>query len=183
MRLKIEFRALGEADLPLLFQWLNTPHVAEWYGTDEGDDPSEEGIRTKYLPYINGDPRTSHYITLLDDEPSGLIQWYRLSDYPQYASAVQLEPDSIAIDLFIGNPLLVHRGLGPKIIRIFLADIAFPKSGAAVCYMGPATANEVAKKAYAKAGFQYSKTVEVPGDRYPEYLMRLRKAELANHGG
>ena len=39
MDVEIGFRELKEADLPLLHRWLNTPHVAEWYGTDEGDDP------------------------------------------------------------------------------------------------------------------------------------------------
>ncbi len=101
---KIGFRELGEADLPLLFQWLSTPHVAERYGTDEEDDSSEEGIRANYLPYIDGDSRTSHYVILLDGEPGGLIRWYLVGDYPDYHRALQVEPDSISIDLFIGDP-------------------------------------------------------------------------------
>ncbi len=67
-------------------------------------------------------------------------------------------------------------------VRLFLADIAFPDSGAELCYIGPASVNEVAKRAYAKVGFRYVKTVEVPGDRYPEYLMRLGRAELPGGG-
>ena len=43
---RITFRSLQEADLPLLTEWLNRPHVVEWWG---GGDAavSVETTRTK----------------------------------------------------------------------------------------------------------------------------------------
>lgn len=176
---EIGFRPLAEPDLPRLHGWLNSEHVAEWYGTDEGDDSSEQGIREKYLPYIDGDPRTAHYVILLDGRPAGMIQWYRVGDYPEYCQAVTVDPGSIAIDVFLGDPRQVHLGFGPRVIRRFLREIAFPDSGASLCHIGPAITNEAAKRAYAKVGFRFLKTVEVPGERYPEHLMQLLRSELA----
>ena len=39
--------------------------------------------------------------------------------------------------------------------------------------------NRAAIRAYEKAGFTYLKTVEIPDEDDPEYLMRLARADLA----
>ena len=44
----IEFRPLEAQDLGRLFEWLNRPHVAEWWGGDTSLAP----VPAKYLPRI-----------------------------------------------------------------------------------------------------------------------------------
>ena len=50
---QFQFRALTERDLPLLFEWLNRPHVAEWW-----DGPvSLTAVRETYLPILSTSSR------------------------------------------------------------------------------------------------------------------------------
>ena len=71
----ITFRPLQEADLPLLTDWLNKPHVREWWS---GDDAAADidATRRKYLPRMNDDSPVKAYVAALADEPIGFIQSY-----------------------------------------------------------------------------------------------------------
>src|SRR5688572_22807476 len=71
----ITFRPLLEADLPLLTDWLNRPHVLEWWGGDDAA-PDIEDTRQKYLPRLNESSSVRGYIALLEGEPIGFIQSY-----------------------------------------------------------------------------------------------------------
>ncbi len=46
------------------------------------------------------------------------------------------------------------------------------------CIIGPAQSNHAAIRAYEKAGFKYLKTVSLPDEPEPEYLMRLCRDEF-----
>jgi len=169
----ISFRPLVAADLALLHEWLNRDFVAQWY---HQPDPSLEGVRAKYLPSITGaDTRTRHYVTLVDERPTGMIQWYYLSDWPEYGQAIEVEEPSISIDLFIGESDMIHRGIGVEIIKTFLEEVAFPSSGTHVCYVGPESTNLAAVKCYTKAGFAPLRTLKVKGDPGLTCVMRLER--------
>ena len=45
------------------------------------------------------------------------------------------------------------------------------------CIIGPAQNNHAAIRAYEKAGFKYLKTVSIPGELEPEYLMRIGRED------
>jgi RimJ/RimL family protein N-acetyltransferase len=47
-KVRMTFRKLSEADLPLLAEWLARPHVAEWWG----GGASMEEVRGEYLPLL-----------------------------------------------------------------------------------------------------------------------------------
>jgi len=169
----IGFRPLERADLPRMYRWITTPHVARWWDPA----PSLAAVEAHYLPYID-DPRlTQCYAILLDAEPIGFIQTYLIDDYPEYAEAVQVERGAAGVDLFIGEPALVHRGLGPQVLRRFTRTVIFANPDTSCCIIGPAASNAGAIRAYAKAGFHYLKTVAVPGETEPEYLMRLTRGD------
>jgi RimJ/RimL family protein N-acetyltransferase len=169
---RITFRSLTYADLPLLVRWLNTPHVREWWQHDPRT--LEEAIE-KYTPLIEGTEPTSAYIILYDERPIGYIQAYKIADWPEYASAIEVEEGAAGVDLFIGEEY-AHRGLGAPILRAFLRDIVFAMPGVACCVIGPSASNATAIRAYEKAGFRHLKTVAVPGEEEPEYLMRITPA-------
>ena len=175
----ITFERLGMADLPLMHRWLNTPHVRRWWA----DEPRTlDEIARHYGARISGEDPTNPFLVLLDDTPIGYIQSYRIADHPDYAEHVLAPGDEEAagIDLFIGEPNLVGRGLGPRLIRQFLRDVVFGASDATCCLIGPATDNAAAIRAYEKAGFCWVRTVAVPGEPSPEYLMRLAREGLLN---
>lgn len=174
---RIAFRRLSESDLPLMHCWLNTPHVMRWYSP--GGQTLEQ-VAEKYIPYITGAAPTEPYLILCADTPVGYIQTYRINHWPDYAQHIGVDDDTAGVDLFIGQPEYVGRGLGPSVIRAFLRDVVFGSFGARSCVIGPAEDNHAAIRAYAKAGFRFWKRVFIPGESTPEYLMRITSADLAD---
>ena len=175
----ITFRPLLETDLPLMYQWLATDHVSEWYPIDDIAKPPFEVVRAHYLPMIRGEELTYGYLILFAGTPIGFIQTYLIRDHPEYARAVQVEDGAAGVDLFIGEPTAVHQGLGPQILRRFLQEVVFRTLGASSCIIGPQPENQAAIRAYEKAGFEYLKTVRAPsspGEGH-EYLMRIEPGD------
>lgn len=172
----ISFRRLALDDLPLLHRWLNTDQVACWYGAGKVHYPPYERVVERYAPRIRGEEPTDSYVILYAGAPIGYIQTYRVADYPE--DRWQVEAGAAAIDLLIGEADLVYLGLGPRILSRFLSDIVFADPGVTSCVIGPSVSNAAAIRAYEKAGFRYLKTVLVPGEPEPEYLMVIRREDV-----
>jgi RimJ/RimL family protein N-acetyltransferase len=171
---RFEFRRLTEEDLPLLTRWLNAPHVREWWY----DEPLElEGVCAKFLPKIRGEVPTHPYLVLADGRPIGYLQTYRIADWPEYAAAIQVEPGAAGVDLFIGEADCLHRGWGSRLLRQFVQEVVFADPEVMGCVVGPELSNRAAIRAYEKAGFRHLKTVAVPDEREPEYLMHLGRED------
>jgi RimJ/RimL family protein N-acetyltransferase len=171
------FRPLERADLPLLYRWLTTPHVARWY--QQGEPRTLAGVEAKYGPRIDGRTPTRAFVILYDETPIGYIQTYLIGAYPDYARHVAADEVAAGVDLFIGETGYVHRGLGAPLLRAFLRDVVFTQPGVVSCIIGPEPKNAAAIRAYEKAGFGYLKTIQLADEPEPEWLMRLAKSELA----
>jgi len=140
------FRRLVESDLGLLHQWLNTPHVLEWW-----DRPAPDAVRAKYLPRVTGPSDAVPYIICRDEIPIGYIQLYRVE-----AGAWRL-PDvrgGAGLDLFIGDTRYLHRGFGAEILRQFIREVAFQDETMTMCFIDPSPRNHIAIRAFEKAGFR-----------------------------
>ena len=177
---EISFRRLRSSDLTLMHRWLNTPHVRHWW-YDEGTSYQE--IEEKYLPRIEGQELVRPFVILHEGGPVGFIQYYPISaeDDETYTGLVGVE-NSTGVDLFIGEPEYLYRGLGSHVIRRFLSEYVFSDPGVEVCVIGPEPKNVAAIRAYEKAGFRYFKTIQVPGEPEPEYLMKLSRQEFEEDG-
>jgi aminoglycoside 6'-N-acetyltransferase len=176
----ISFERLLENDLDLLLKWLNTDFVKEWfyrYGTNKRDWTYKE-VKDKYLPRIKKQEPTDSFIMLYGYEKVGYIQMYLLKDHPEYNKFVQGGDDSAGIDLFIGEREFVHKGLGSKIIRKFLKNYVFCNDLINRCIIGPEPKNLGAIKAYTKAGFRYIKTIQIPDEDEPAYIMEITKDRI-----
>jgi RimJ/RimL family protein N-acetyltransferase len=176
----ISFRRLRASDLGLMHRWLNTAHVRRWWYA-EGTSYAE--IEEHYLPAIEGREATKLFLILYEGEPIGFTQSYRISaeDDETYAGLVDVE-DSAGVDLFIGEAKYLYRGLGRHVIWRFLSEHVFIDPGVEVCVIGPEPKNVAAIRAYEKAGFRFFKTIQVPGEPEPEYLMRLSRGEFEGDG-
>lgn len=177
MQHAISFRRLTEDDLDLMHRWLNTPHVMRWYSPG---GRTREQVEQEYLPYIRGEKPTQPYVILHGDTPIGYIQTYRVNDWPDYARHIGVDDDTAGVDLFIGEPELIGRGLGPAVIRAFMRQVVFGSFGARACVIGPEVANTAAIRAYEKAGFRFWKRAAVPGEPTPEHLMRMTPDDLCD---
>ncbi|WP_019170904.1 GNAT family N-acetyltransferase [Pseudaminobacter salicylatoxidans] len=137
------FRPLMGKDMKLLARWLAEPHVAAWWG----DKASElEGIGS-HIDSISVEP----FIIELDGRPIGYIQSYdpHLEDENPY----QDQPSgTLGIDQFIGEPDLIGKGHGTRLIGAFL-EMLF-EEGAPRVIVDPDPVNAAAIRAYEKAGFR-----------------------------
>ena len=152
LRTNYAFRAMTEADLPMIEVWLAQPHMAEWWG-----DPLVEiaDIR-EHIDSVSVEP----LIIELDGVPIGYIQSYdpHLEDDHPYSD----QPfGTLGIDLSIGQPELVGIGHGSAIARQF-TDMLFAE-GAPRVIIDPDPSNARAVRAYEKAGFR------ALGERTSEY--------------
>lgn len=177
---QISFRRLTLDDLPLMHQWLNSADVLRWYG----QQPSSyaEVVRS-YSRNILGQQPTDSFLIIYGAAPVGYIQTYTITSYPIYAQLVQAEEGTAGVDLFIGEGTYRHQGLGPLILAKFLGEVVFGANGATSCVIGPEPKNIAAIRAYEKAGFRHWKTIRIPGEDEPEYLMRIAREECLRLGG
>jgi aminoglycoside 6'-N-acetyltransferase len=161
----IEFPPLAEADVPRVAGWLRQEHVALWWR-----EPVEEAIEKRQAG-IEGRRPTRQFLIMVDGRPSGMIQTYRVVDNPDWQELVQVDDDVAGVDLMIGEPDLVGRGLGPRVLAAFVAEVVFadPDIHAAVATVEEP--NRRSWRAFEKAGFRHVRDVEEDG--LPHRLMRL----------
>jgi aminoglycoside 6'-N-acetyltransferase len=161
-------------DLPLMHRWVNTPHVSEWWDAL----PTLDAVAAKYTPRIRGTEPTCSFIVEMGARPVGYIQSYRIADYPDYARHLGSDDRAVGVDLLIGEFEFVGQGVGSAVLKEFLRTVVFANEWPTECVIGPETENHRAIRSYQKVGFSYWKTVQVPGERAPEYLMRITRREF-----
>jgi RimJ/RimL family protein N-acetyltransferase len=177
---QISFRRLTLDDLPLMHSWLNSADVLRWYG--QRSSSYTEVVR-KYSRNILGEQPTDSFLIIYGGAPVGYIQTYTIDSYPIYAQLICAEPGAAGVDLFIGEDTYRHQGLGPLVLIRFLNEVVFGTNSAPSCVIGPEPKNTVAIRAYEKAGFRHWKTISLPGEDEPEYLMRIVREEHRSLGG
>ena len=136
------FRPLTQKDLPLLRKWLETPHVAEWWG-----DPDEALAEVR--AHIGSDS-VEPLIVELDGRPIAYLQIYdpHLEDDHPYAD----QPfGTLGLDLSIGTAELIGIGHGSAMLAQFAAELF--DEGAPRLIIDPHPDNLRAIRAYEKAGF------------------------------
>lgn len=171
----IIFRRLEEKDLELMYRWLNTDFVVKWY---EKGGCSFDKVVKKYLPRIKGEQSTFSYVIVCDNKDIGYIQTYMIEDYPEYNQYVNSDEHAAGMDMFIGERDYIHKGLGKHILTKFLREFVFHLNYAQCCIIGPELKNMIAIRAYQKSGFRYFKTIQVPDEDEPQYLMKIYKNEI-----
>jgi RimJ/RimL family protein N-acetyltransferase len=152
--------------------------VRRWWADPPRDTYPDDELE-KYRARISGeDDETDIFFIRFRGKPIGFIQCYRIDDHDDYGQALALDVSAAGIDLFIGEPAEIGKGLGPKVIRGFLRDVVFARYDVAECVIGPSVKNTSAIRAYEKAGFAWFKDATVPDEPDPEHLMRIRRADL-----
>jgi RimJ/RimL family protein N-acetyltransferase len=169
--LALGFRRMGREDLPLLYGWLERPHVKRWY-RDHGD---YDDVVAHYGPALDGGDPTDHYIVELAGRPIGMVQTYLVADYPDYAKQIGIDDLTTAgVDILIGVEQLTGQGLGTEILTRFVRDVVFERAAIVGCVADPDSANYASLRAFEKAGFRAVKTFkEDPGDGEIHTLLRL----------
>lgn len=148
---RITFRRLTRDDFPQMLAWLSDPDVSPWYTAEE---LSAEGMEREFGEAIDGIDPVDSYIVIIDDVPAGYIQSYRLGDHPDYLAQLDLDPDDVSTDLFLGDPLYRNHGWGAPLLSAFLREKIFGELGAQRASIMPNPKNARAIRVYEKVGFQ-----------------------------
>ena len=155
------FKSLASEHIPLLHQWMQHPHVRQWWG--EGQSWHLDQVREKYQSYTlgykmeNGERRPlDPFIIYFQERPIGFIQSYDAFHFPREGFKIEdiwcdTSKSLAALDFYIGETDCIGRGLGTEALKAFLHQHVFPKFDA--CLVDPDKGNKAAIKAYANAGF------------------------------
>lgn len=155
----ITFKPLKNDHLPLMFQWLQKPHVKIWWDPDL--DWTPDLLQEKYGTHADGyyvengiKKPLRAFVVEAKNEPVAYVQLYNVHNYPG-ADAIpkdELAPSSAGLDMFIGEEAFVGKGYGTAILKEFLAQHVAPSHEA--CFVDPDKKNLQAIRAYEKAGFR-----------------------------
>lgn len=148
---EIAFKPIAESDLAMLAVWLAEPHVRQWWG-----EPDEELALMRSI--LEEDDGTEGFVVSIDGQSLAYIQSWRpanfntgrwLEDAPWIAD---VPAGSVGVDIFIGRPDMVGRGVGAAIVTAFCRRLF--ADGAPRLIIDPDAANVRAVRAYEKAGFR-----------------------------
>jgi aminoglycoside 6'-N-acetyltransferase len=150
----ITFRRVIRADFPLLAGWLAEPHVARWWNHEF----TTEAVERDFGQSADGDEPSEDHLALVDGRPVGLIQHSHYVDYPESRDEllplVNVPDGAVCIDYLIGDPALIGRGLGTRIISTFTARVWRTDPQASCIIVAVCSANEASWKALLSAGFR-----------------------------
>ncbi len=171
---RVTFEPLRTSDLRLMHRWLSDPYLVQiWLN---GKHASYTDIEKKYLPRIHGRDPADPYLIACDDRPIGYVQSYLWKDYPETSKYFDPgERNASSLDIFIGEPEYRGKGFGPVILRLFLQSVVFRKYDANTCLVTPLASNGTAIRAYEKAGFTKTRTMDHPGEPSTVQLMSIRR--------
>lgn len=146
---RIHFRPFTDADLPLLHEWRNRPHVAEWW-----DGPvTLESVTDDYGSATSDPAMVQPYIALLDARPIGFIQSYVALGAGDGWWESETDPGVRGIDQFLADEQSLNQGLGTRMVRAFVAQL-FSDPAVTRVQTDPSPENARAIRCYEKAGFR-----------------------------
>lgn len=148
---RVSFVPVEPGHYPLLRKWLHAPHMREWWG-----DPETE------LGYIRdmveGRDSTRPFLIAVANVPVGYIQYWFVDDYQNelwlkdHPWLREMARGTIGVDLSIGEPDRLSRGIGSAALAAFVAMLR--EMGHKTIIIDPDPRNARAVRAYAKAGFR-----------------------------
>ncbi|MED5262604.1 MAG: GNAT family N-acetyltransferase [Myxococcota bacterium] len=145
---RIDFRSLTEADLPLLFEWLNRPHVAQWW---DGPILYNE-VLDRYGAHIRSES-TSPYVVLLDGVPGGYIQSWVAALESEYWWEGVSDPGVLGIDQLLADPGGLCQGVGTAMVGQFV-ERRFQDPSVTRIILDTDPENFRAIRCYEKVGFR-----------------------------
>ena len=130
----MRFRPLSPDDFAKLLEWLQRPHVKQWW--DNGDD-----TLNRVAEHYSKDPLTTRrFIAVIDSEDIGYFQYYRL------------EPGHVGIDQFLADGASLSKGIGTRCVLAFVKMISAVEALEKVS-VDPHPANGRAIACYGRCGF------------------------------
>ena len=155
---EFEFHPLTEADLPMLCQWLNRPHLQQWWRKGE---IALDTVRQHYLPRIV-EPDTAHpYLASINDQAVGYNQYYLATEGTVPWWPNQPGPGVLGIDQFLADGDRLGQGLGTAMVSQFVARLMQDPHVSEI-RVDPRPDNLRAIRCYEKVGFRAVGPITTP---------------------
>jgi aminoglycoside 6'-N-acetyltransferase-1b len=168
----LRFERLTEADLPMLAEWLNRPHLADYWT----DCQTLAEVREQYLPILTDDSAVSPYVVYLESLPIGYIQSYVAADAGDGWWPDEHDPGVRGIDQFLADARILGRGLGTQMVREFV-QFLFEDPTVTRIQADPAPTNLRAIRCFEKAGFRRMGVISTP-DGAAMLMVRERSSKV-----
>lgn len=172
-RTSVTLRHLTERDLPMLHEWLNRPHLVEWWGGDAAR-PTLEDVLADYHPVALAEASVTPYIAMLGDAPIGYAQSYIAMGSGDGWWSNETDPGVRGIDQSLADPEQLNRGLGTLLVAA-LVDGLFSDPTVTMIQTDPAPNNGRAIRCYEKAGFVQDQLIATPDG--PAVYMTLTRTQ------
>ena len=169
----VTLRLMTEQDLPMLHDWLNRPHIVEWWGGEE-ERPTFEDVLEHYLPRVLAQESVTPYIAMLGKEPIGYAQSYVALASGGGWWEEETDPGVRGIDQSLANPMQLNKGVGTELVRA-MVDLLFADPAVTRIQTDPAPSNLRAIRCYEKAGFVQERVITTP-DGPAVYMVQSRRA-------
>jgi len=166
----LSFRPLIRADLPMLHEWIQRPHVADWWS----DSHALADVERDYLPSIDGTSSTRAFIACLGQRPVGFIQMYVVEGSGEGWWERESDPGARGIDQFLADADRLDQGLGTAMVSAFVTQI-FRDPEVTKIQTDPSPENHRAIRSYTKAGFRPVGSIDTPDG--PALLMVRERSD------
>ncbi|WP_228898051.1 AacA4 family aminoglycoside N(6')-acetyltransferase [Acidovorax sp. Leaf73] len=174
---EVTLRLMTEADLEMLHEWLNRPHIVEWWGGEDAR-PSLEEVQQHYRPSALAVEGVTPYIAMIGSEPIGYAQSYIAMGSGDGWWEEETDPGVRGIDQSLANPADLNQGLGTALVRALVSHL-FSDPAVTKVQTDPSPDNPRAIRCYEKAGFVQKGTIVTP-DGPAVYMVQTREVyELA----
>lgn len=153
MEADVTLTPFSSTEVTLLRHWLVAPHVAAWYL-----DP-ESHIEWAANPPTGG----NQALIAVRDQAVGYLRWQAVSrEVLDSVGLHEVPAGSVDVDILIGKPEFVGRGIGPKALLVLLSQLRQRRD---VPLVGLTTSvqNLSAQRAYTKVGFRMLQEYSPPG--------------------
>jgi aminoglycoside 6'-N-acetyltransferase len=162
----LSFRRMTLDDLADVVRWQLQPHVARWWNSEAIS--TLETAHERYAPRLESGSTTRMWVVTIDGRDAGYLQDYWVSDEEEYAAATGM-PDAVAFDYLIGEPDLVGKGLGTRMVWEFVRDVLAPGYPEAPRFLASPDKDNVASlRTLAKCGFTRGAEIELPAEGNPD---------------
>lgn len=168
--MRVTLRPMTECDLAMLHDWLNRPHIVEWWG---GERPSLQQVQEQYHPRALARERVMPYIGLLGTQPFAYAQTYVALGAGNGWWEDEVDPGVRGIDQSIADAALLGMGLGTRLVQV-LVERLFGDPQVSKVQTDPAPHNLRAIRCYEKAGFRRVRTIATP-DGPAVYMLCVRE--------
>lgn len=144
------FKLLTPQYFMLLFNWFQQDYIAQLWVEPKEWQEFEKSWQEKIKQ-----PGVFKFLAYIDQEPVAYIHYFRVNDTDRsYFPGVDIPQHSIGLDLFIGNPAYLNKGLGAQLIKEFIQFVQTLEPQCTTIIIDPAPDNIRAIKCYEKVGFK-----------------------------